>query len=83
MAGGSPWCGVLYFARMRCRLYPVKMGFASAIRPMAATVAAEYKCVAGSNKRAVDGVFQSGKMKGRCADQELNHLHQFWRRSGL
>jgi hypothetical protein len=38
---------LLSFPKVRCRLYVVTFGFASAIRPMPATFAAEYKISGG------------------------------------
>jgi hypothetical protein len=41
--GRPDWSGLLSFPKVRCRLYLVNFGLASAIRPMHASIAAEYK----------------------------------------
>jgi hypothetical protein len=48
----------LSFPMVRCRLYLVKLGFRSTIRPMPACLAAEHLKVVRSNNAGVAGVFQ-------------------------
>jgi hypothetical protein len=58
----------LAFAAVRCTLYLEKFGLALMIRPMPDCSAADYKKVVRANIQAFGGVFQSVKMRGRCAD---------------